>query len=77
MPSVGSAVRTPFGGGILLRSRKDGVAEVALDWRLSENEPAIGYFHANALSATSCSALFFRRDRAYSRSFDLGSELGP
>ena len=77
MPSVGSAVRTPCGGGVLLRSQKDGVAEVALDWRLSENEPAIGYFHANALSATSRSARFFRRDRAYSRSFDLGSELGP
>ena len=69
LPAPGSAVRTPFGGGILLRSRKDGVAEVALDWRLQDNEPAYGFFNASAISAVSKSARFFKRDRSASNDF--------
>ena len=69
LPAPGSAVRTPFGGGILLRSRKDGVAEVALDWRLQDNEPAYGFFNASAISAVSKSARFFKRDRSASSDF--------
>ncbi|KAH8063221.1 hypothetical protein JL722_2384 [Aureococcus anophagefferens] len=69
LPAPGSAVRTPFGGGILLRSRKDGVAEVALDWRLQDNEPAYGFFNASAISTVSKSARFFKRDRSASNDF--------
>ena len=69
MLAPGTAVRTPFGGGILLRSRKDGIAEVALDWRLQDSEPAYGFFDASKIATVSKSARFFRRDRSASADY--------
>ncbi|KAJ1452230.1 hypothetical protein M885DRAFT_527557 [Pelagophyceae sp. CCMP2097] len=49
--TAGAAVSTPLGGGIILRTRaQDRVVEVALDWRLAGRQPAIGFFHPNALA---------------------------
>ena len=45
LPAPGSAVQTPLGGGILLAVREDGICEVALDWRLGNRQPAIGFFN--------------------------------
>lgn len=51
LPAPGSAVKTPlFGTGILLRARRDGIAEVALDWRLANRHPAIGFFDATTIA---------------------------
>ena len=48
----GSAVRTPYGKGVVLRYRpRDGIYEVLLQWDLSgESPPAIGYFTSLSLS---------------------------
>ncbi|KAJ8611151.1 hypothetical protein CTAYLR_003577 [Chrysophaeum taylorii] len=50
LPAPGSAVKTPMGGGILLRARRDGIAEVALDWRLASRQPAIGFFDVSTIA---------------------------
>jgi len=50
LPAPGSAVQTPLGGGILLAVRDDGICEVALDWRLGNRQPAIGFFNTASVN---------------------------
>jgi len=50
LPAPGSAVNTPLGGGILLAVRDDGICEVALDWRLGNRQPAIGFFNTASVT---------------------------